>query len=72
MIEDSIDELDTRASEAAAFREEQLRQNDEWTAYTGWDFLQDSLRQQREMQEAHRQWLEGFLADQKRVMEWSL
>jgi hypothetical protein len=66
------DEFDTRDSEAAVFREEHLRRNDEWAAYTGWDFLQDSLRQQREMQEAHRQWLNGFLADQKRVMEWKL
>jgi hypothetical protein len=66
-----VDELDTRESEA---RELKSRQ-DEWNhcePYTGWDFLQESLRQQREMEAARRKWLAGFLADIKRVEEWKI
>lgn len=38
--------------------------------YTGWDFLQESLRQQREMEAAQREWHTRFLADLKRIEEW--
>jgi hypothetical protein len=40
--------------------------------YTGWDYLQDSLRQQREMEAAQRQWLADFLSDVRRVEEWRI
>jgi hypothetical protein len=38
--------------------------------YTGWDFLQDSLRQVRELEAATRERHEAFLKDQKRIDEW--
>ncbi len=68
---DDLDELDTRESEAREFKSRQ----DEWNgfeSYTGWDFIQDCLRQQREMEAAQREWHTRFLADLKRVEEWRL
>jgi len=45
-----VDELDTRESEAREFKSRQTEWN-HCEPYSGWDFLQESLRQQREMEE---------------------
>lgn len=66
-----VDELDTRESEAREFKSRQAEWN-HCEPYTGWDFLQDCLRQQREMEAAQREWHTRFLADLKRVEEWRL
>jgi hypothetical protein len=40
--------------------------------YTGWDFLQDSLRQVHELEAATRERHEEFMANDKRLAEWEI
>lgn len=43
---------------------------DRMDPYTGADYIEDSIRQQRELEAARREWERAFMADQKRLEEW--
>jgi hypothetical protein len=46
--------------------------NPDWPApYTAMDFILDSIDQSRRMGDALEAWEREFLADQKRMEEWS-
>ena len=38
--------------------------------YTGADFIADSIRQARELEQVRRDWERDFLADLERMREW--